>query len=97
MINDEPKERYAPRYDWRETVDCEGMQDYCSWDDGVQFGRILKDSINYQRKGYWRWAMNYIPWQRQYLTSHNGWEPKMRDAIQKVEEHYEMLKQLHGR
>jgi hypothetical protein len=97
MINDEPKERYEPRYDWRETVDCEGMQDYCSWDDGVQFGRIHKDRVTYSKQGHWKWAINYIPWCRQTITPHHGWEPKMSEAIRQVEELYDRLKQLHGR
>ncbi|WP_455874550.1 hypothetical protein [Rhizobium yanglingense] len=90
-------EEYQPKYKWRETWPGEDHQDFVSLDGDLQFVRIYLDLTSGSRARQWRWAINTIPWQRQNILPHNGWEPTAREASRKVEELYEQIKWLHGR
>jgi hypothetical protein len=88
---------YTPKYKWRETWPGEGHQDFAAWDDDLQFGRILLDTMTL-KNGQWRWALSYIPWVKQHGGYvHNGWAPSAREASRLVEELYHRVKAMHGR
>lgn len=90
-------DQYQPIYKWRETWPGEGHQDFSSFDGDQSFGRIQVDEVTTSKLGMWKWNVTRIPWVREHIVPHSGWEETAREACRTVEEHYEKLKAAHGR
>ncbi|TAV99943.1 hypothetical protein ELI24_16920 [Rhizobium ruizarguesonis] len=88
---------YQPRYKWRETWPGEGHQDFSGFDGEQSFGRIQLDQTSHSKIGMWKWNATHVPWVREHIVPHSGWETTSREACRRVEEHYEKLLELHGR
>ncbi|WHO79661.1 hypothetical protein [Rhizobium leguminosarum] len=83
---------------WRETWLGEGHQDFTGYDDDQSFGRIQLDQTGHCKMGImWKWNITHIPWVREHIAPHSGWEAMSREACRRVEELYEKLLELHGR
>ncbi|TBB27355.1 hypothetical protein ELH48_09435 [Rhizobium ruizarguesonis] len=90
-------DEYRPLYKWRETWLGEGHQDFSGFDEEQSFGRIQLDQTSHTKMGMWKWNATHVPWVRQHIVPHSGWEATSREACRRVEEHYEKLLALHGR
>ncbi|WP_245384558.1 hypothetical protein [Rhizobium leguminosarum] len=90
-------DQYQPKYKWRETWPGEGHQDFAGFDGEQSFGRIQLDTLTSSRLGMWKWNATHVPWVREHIAPHSGWETTSREACRKVEEHYETLLESHGR
>ncbi|NKK33416.1 hypothetical protein E0H71_15805 [Rhizobium leguminosarum bv. viciae] len=90
-------DEYHPVYKWRETWPGEGHQDFSGFDGEQSFGRIHLDNLISSRLGMWKWNATDVPWAREHLLPHSGWEATSREACRRVEEHYGKLKALHRR
>lgn len=90
------EEEYRPRYKWHETWPGEEKQDFCGWDGEENVGRIQIDSTTSGRDGLWRWNGGFASWIRRRLMPQAGWMPTAREA-RMAEEHYDKLKEMHGR
>ncbi|WP_313906210.1 hypothetical protein [Rhizobium leguminosarum] len=88
---------YQPRYKWREIWPGEGHQDFSGFDGEQPFGRIQLDQTSHSKMGMWKWNATHVPWVREHIVPHSGWETTSREACRRVEEHYQKLKELHGR
>ncbi|TBE49226.1 hypothetical protein ELH06_08650 [Rhizobium ruizarguesonis] len=91
------KDQYQPIYKWRETWPGEGHQDFSGFDGEQSFGRIQLDQTSHGKMGMWKWNITHVPWVREHIVPHSGWEATSREACRRVEEQYEKLLELHGR
>ncbi|MFW8644401.1 hypothetical protein ACOJBO_25685 [Rhizobium beringeri] len=90
------KDEYKPLYTWRQTWPGEGFQDFTGFDGEQSFGRIQLDQTSHNKTGLWKWNA-HIPWVRDHIVPHSGWEATSREACRRVEEYYDKLRALHGR
>ncbi|WP_027687045.1 hypothetical protein [Rhizobium leguminosarum] len=91
------KDVYQPIYKWREIWPGEGHQDFTGFDGEQSFGRIQLDQTSHGKMGMWKWNITHIPWVREHIARHSGWEAMSREACRRVEEYYEKLLELLGR
>nr|WP_246799888.1 hypothetical protein [Rhizobium indicum] len=68
------KDVYQPLYKWRETWPGEGHQDFTGFDGEQSFGRIQLDQASHGKMGMWKWNITHIPWVREHIAPHSGWE-----------------------
>jgi hypothetical protein len=90
-------EEYTPRYKWRETWPGEGHQDFEGYDGKDVVGRIQIDETTSGKEKMWRWNGGFASWIRRRLKPQEGWMPTPREAARMAEEHYDKLKEMHGR
>ncbi len=92
---------YQKKYRWRRTqLDANDPPtdfDFIGFDGDQSFARIQFDRTSHMKIGLWKWNSIHIPWVRRHILPHNGWGENALDAARLAEEHYDRLKELHGR
>jgi hypothetical protein len=94
-MSDEP---YQPRYSWKRTQIDESDPptdlDWIGIDGPAYIGRIRKET-NGPTKGKWQWAGSYPrTFKGSPPTPNTGWVETARLATQKVEEYWDLAKQV---
>ncbi|MCD2175347.1 hypothetical protein [Rhizobium sp. C4] len=92
------KQKYQPHHRWVETSPGEKKEDFTAWDGEENFARICFDKNSRRKGGKWKWEIIQPTWLRENsFYSLNGWMPTARDAVERVEQEWHSLRNVHAR